>query len=108
MRYQARFAIRAEMPIFEAMPQTHRIARAVARAFVRDMRAFHAAGGTGHKADAIAAQQLQPTRLRQRAETRRSMALDDFGELGRPRCDIRRLRRLVTKLLSSAPLGRGG
>jgi hypothetical protein len=30
----------------------------VARAFVRDMRAFFAAGGTGAKADGIAAQQL--------------------------------------------------
>ena len=31
---------------------------AIAKAFVRDMRAFFAAGGTGVKADAIAAQQL--------------------------------------------------
>ena len=30
----------------------------VAKAFVRDMRAFFAAGGTGVKADAIADQQL--------------------------------------------------
>ena len=30
----------------------------VAKAYVRDMRAFFAAGGTGVKADAIAAQQL--------------------------------------------------
>jgi hypothetical protein len=30
----------------------------VAKAFVRDMRAFFAVGGTGVKADAIAAQQL--------------------------------------------------
>jgi len=45
------------MPIFEAMPKPIELPGAVARAFVRDMRTFHAAGGTGHKADAIAAQQ---------------------------------------------------
>ena len=34
----------------------------VAKAFVRDMRAFFAAGGTGAKADAIAARQLHALR----------------------------------------------
>ena len=47
------------------MPKPIELPPDVARAFVRDMRAFFAAGGTGTKADEIAARQLHALRAYQ-------------------------------------------
>ncbi len=81
------------MPIFEAMPQTHRIARG-RRARLRPRHARLSCCGRRHCRAAAATHAIAP-----KGRDQTVMALDDFGELGRLRCDIRRLRRLVTKLL---------
>ncbi len=55
----------------------------VARAFVRDMRAFFAAGGTGVKADRIAAMQLHA--LKQHCTGK--LRLTDVKEMFLQMCD---------------------
>jgi hypothetical protein len=59
------------------MPKSIELPPAVAKAFVRDMQAFFAAGGSGVRADAIAAQQLHALKQHYRGK----LKLTDVKEM---------------------------